>query len=152
MKLFVLLILSVFQLAEKQCPSLPTGMLEAISYTNTQCHHLTDADYTFPADDPTAMPRAYGMMGLVLDGKGCFRENLKTVSQLSGFSVDDILESPYANVLAYAKAFENMAGQMGIQSLKAEDYLPVIEALSELPNTEKKRQAPDEDNALLGLS
>lgn len=142
MKLFVLLFLSVFQLAEKECPSLPTGLLEAVSYTNTQCHHLTDADYTIPADDPTAMPRAYGMMGLVMDGKGCFRENLKTVSQLSGYSTDEILSDPAINVLAYAKACEKMAGQMDIRSSKAEDYLPIIEALSELPIAEKKDEIP----------
>ena len=64
----------VFGLAEKQCPMLPKGLLEAVAFTNTQCHHLTDADYKMPADDPTAMPRAYGMMGLVRDGKGCFRD------------------------------------------------------------------------------
>lgn len=123
----------VFQQAERQCPSLPSGLLRAIAFTNTQCHHLTDADYTFPADDPAAMPRAYGMMGLVLDGKGCFRENLKTVSELSGFPVEAILERPDVNVLAYAKAFERLAGQMDLRSGRAEDYAPVIEALSELP-------------------
>ena len=142
MKLFVLLLLSVFQLAEQQCPSLPKGLLEAVSYTNTQCHHLTDADYTVPADDPSAMPRAYGMMGLVLDGKGCFRENLLTVSQLSGFSVEEIMADPAINVLAYAKACEIMAGRMNIGSGKAEDYLPVVEALSELPLNGKKDEIP----------
>lgn len=142
MKLVILVILSVFQLAEKQCPSVPTGMLEAISFTNTQCHHLTDADYTVPADDPTAMPRAYGMMGLVRDGKGCFRENLKTVAALSGFTEEAILEDPETNVLAYAKAFEKVAAQMGIHSRRAEDYLPVVEALSELPLAEQKDELP----------
>ena len=142
MKLVILVILSVFQLAEKQCPSLPTGLLEAISYTNTQCHHLTDADYTVPADDPTAMPRAYGMMGLVRDGKGCFRENLRSIAVLSGYSEEQIMDNPEINVLAYAKAFEKVAAQMGIRSSKAEDYLPVVEALSELPLADKKDELP----------
>ena len=142
MKLFVLLFLSVFQLAEQQCPSLPKGLLKAVSYTNTQCHHLTDADYTIPADDPAAMPRAYGMMGLVRDGKGVFRENLLTVSQLSGYPVDDILRDPAVNVLAYAKACEKMADRLGVRSSRPEDYLPVIEALSELPLNGKKDELP----------
>jgi N-acetyl-anhydromuramyl-L-alanine amidase AmpD len=142
MKLVILVVLSVFQLAEKQCPSLPTGLLEAISFTNTQCHHLTDADYHHDADDPSAMPRTYGMMGLVRDGKGCFRENLKTVAALSGFSEEEILEDPAINVLAYAKAFEKVAARMNIRSAKAEDYRPVIEALSELPMAEKKDELP----------
>ena len=142
MKLLVLLFLSFFQLAEQQCPGLPTGLLEAVSYTNTQCHHLTDADYSIPSDDPSAMPRAYGMMGLVRDGKGCFRENLFTVSELSGYPVDEILRDPGVNVLAYAKACVKMAGQMDIQSDKAEDYLPVIMALSELPIGRKCDEVP----------
>ena len=142
MKLVILVILSVFQVAERQCPSLPTGLLEAISYTNTQCHHLTDADYHHDADDPSAMPRTYGMMGLVRDGKGCFRENLKTVAMLSGFSEKDILEDPEINVLAYAKAFEKVAAQMGIRSGKVEDCKPVIVELSELPIGQKKDEFP----------
>ena len=132
----------VFQKVEQQCPTLPVGLLQAISQTNTQCHHLTDEDYQVPADDPTAMPRAYGMMGLVSDGKGCFRENLKTVAVLSGYSEQEILDNPFINVLAYARAFEKLAEQMDIRSSKAEDYIPVIEALSELPMAEQKDELP----------
>lgn len=132
----------VFQRVEQQCPTLPVGLLHAISQTNTQCHHLTDADYHIPADDPTAMPRAYGMMGLVSDGKGCFRENLKTVAMLSGCSEQEIFDNPYLNVLAYAQAFEKLAKQMDIRSSKAEDYMPVIEALSELPLADQKDELP----------
>ena len=61
---------------------------------------------------------------------------------MSGFTIDEILEDPNINVLAYAKACELMAGQMGIRSHKAEDYVPVIEALSELPLDEKKDEIP----------
>ena len=132
----------VFQRVEQQCPTLPEGLLHAISQTNTQCHHLTDADYQVAADDPSAMPRAYGMMGLVNDGKGCFRENLKTVAVLSGYSEQEILDNPYINVLAYGRAFEKLAQQRGIRSSKAEDYIPVIEALSELPLADKKDELP----------
>ena len=142
MKLVILLVLSIFQLVEKECPSLPTGLLEAISFTNTHCHHLTDADYKNPADDSTAMPRTYGMMGLVKEGKGYFRENLRTVAELSGYAEQEILDDPYFNVLAYAKACEKMADRMNIHSRKAEDFLPVIEALSELPLSEKKDELP----------
>ena len=142
MKLVLLILLSIFQLAEQQCPSLPTGLLEAISFTNTQCHHLTDADYQVPADDPAAMPRAYGMMGLVRDGKGYFRENLATVAALSGYSEQAILTEPSVNVLAYAKACEKMASQMKIPSKKPVDWMPVIMALSELPMGETKDELP----------
>ena len=133
---------SVFEMAEARCPTLPHGLLKAIAFTNTHEHHLTDADYTSPADDPTAMPRAYGMMGLVKDGKGCFRENLKTVAALSGFTEKEMLESPSANVLAYAKACEKTALQMGVASRDPESWMPVIVALSELPLNTKKDELP----------
>lgn len=103
-----------FEAAYEACPSLPRGVLEAVSYTNTQCHHLTDADYHHEGRD--AMPRAYGLMGLVKDGKGYFRENLHTVSRLSGIAETDILASPEMNVLAYAKALEMGMGVCGFAS------------------------------------
>ena len=132
----------VFEQAEDQCPSLPKGLLRAVSFTNTQCHHLTDADYFASFDDPQAMPRSYGMMGLVKDGKGCFRENLKTVADLSGVSEDEILEDPLANVLAYAKACVKVASLLGIESNKVEQYVPVVEYLSELPQATPRDALP----------
>ena len=47
---------SVFDAAYEACPTIPKGLLEAISFTNTHCHHLTDANYF--NDGPDAMPRA----------------------------------------------------------------------------------------------
>lgn len=133
---------AVFERAEAQCPELPHGLLQAISFTNTQCHHLTDADYSVDADDPGAMPRAYGMMGLVRDGKGWFRENLKTVAVLSGYTEGAILEDPYVNVLAYAKACVKKAKELKIDLGQVTQYVPVIEALSELPFGEKQEALP----------
>ena len=132
----------VFGWAESQCRTLPKGLLEAVAFTNTQCHHLTDVDYTIPADEPTAMPRTYGMMGLVKDGKGCFRENLKTVAELSGFTEQEIMDDPAVNVLAYAKACEKVASMKGIKSNAAEDWMPVVVELSELPMNTKKDELP----------
>ena len=132
----------IFSWAERQCPTLPKGLLEAIAFTNTQCHHLTDADYSTPADDPTAMPRAYGMMGLVKDGKGCFRENLKTVAELSGYPEQEIMDVPAVNVLAYAKACEKTASRMGIASKSPVDWMPVVMELSELPLNNDKDALP----------
>ena len=73
-----------FDKAYQACPDIPQGWLEAISFTNTQCHHLTDANYF--NDGPDAMPRAYGLMGLVKDGKHYFRENLHLVAQPTSVS------------------------------------------------------------------
>ena len=63
-----------FETAYEACPDIPPGLFEAISFTNTHCYHLTDDNYFH--DGPNAMPRAYGLMGLVKDGKNYFRENL----------------------------------------------------------------------------
>lgn len=123
-----------FEVAYKACPDIPRGVLEAISFTNTHCNHLTDDNYF--NDGPDAMPRAYGLMGLVTDGKGYFRENLHLISELSGISEAEILQSPEKNVLAYAKAFERLAEESKATEIKG--YLSVIQLLSELPIGEKK--------------
>ena len=123
-----------FQSAYQVCPDIPQGLLEAISFTNTQCHHLTDANYFH--NGPEAMPRAYGLMGLVKDGKGYFRENLHLVSELSGISEAEILQSPAKNVLAYAKAFDRLVKENKATNIKG--YLAVIQQLSELPIGEEK--------------
>ena len=127
-----------FQTAYQACPDIPQGMLEAVSFTNTHCNHLTDDNYFH--DDPEAMPRAYGLMGLVKDGKGYFRENLPLVSELSGISEADILQNPSANVVAYAKAFSRLAKEDKATDMKG--YLSVIQQLSELPIGEEKDVYP----------
>ena len=129
---------SAFDVAYKACPDIPRGLLEAISFTNTHCNHLTDDNYFH--DGPDTMPRAYGLMGLVKDGKNYFRENLHLVSELSGISEAEILQSPEKNVLAYAKAFERLAKERNAKEIKG--YLSVIQQLSELPIGEEKDVYP----------
>ena len=62
-----------FNAAYNQYPDIPRGMLEAISYTQTHVRHVK------PSEDAscTGMPQYVGIMGLVADGKGVFRENLR---------------------------------------------------------------------------
>ena len=129
---------SAFNAAYEASPDIPRGLLEAVSFTNTHCYHLTDANYF--NDGPDAMPRAYGLMGLVKDGKNYFRENLHLVSELSGISEAEVLESPEKNVLAYAKAFDRLAKESKASDIK--DYLSVIQQLSELPIGEGKDVYP----------
>ena len=129
---------SAFDAAYEACPDVPRGLLEAISCTNTHCHHLTDDNYFH--EGPDAMPRAYGLMGLVKDGKGYFRENLHLVSEISGISEAEILESPEANVKAYAMAFSCLAKESKVSGIKG--YLSIIQQLSELPIGEEKDVFP----------
>ena len=129
---------AAFDAAYEACPDIPRGLLEAVSFTNTHCFHLTDANYS--NDGPDAMPRAYGLMGLVKDGKGYFRENLHLVAELSGISEMEILESPEKNVLAYAMAFSCLAKESKAKEIKG--YLSVVQQLSELPTGEGKDVYP----------
>lgn len=120
-----------FEAAYEACPGVPRGVLEAVSCTNTQCHHLTDADYHH--EGPELMPRAYGLMGLVGDGKGCFRENLHTVAALSGIAASDLMASPEANVRGYAKALEKLLRDCGTERRGFAALRNAVETLSELP-------------------
>ncbi len=129
---------SVFEIAYEACPDIPRGLLEAVSFTNTHCYHLTDDNYFH--EGPDAMPRAYGLMGLVKDGKNYFRENLHFVSKLSGISEAEILEIPEKNVLAYAMAFDRLAKEG--KAIEIKGYLSVVQQLSELPIGEEKDVYP----------
>ncbi len=125
-----------FEAAYAAFPDIPSGVLEAVSFTNTRFRHLTDADYGY-ADDSTTMPRAYGMMGLVANGKHCFRENLHLVSSLSGYDEKRILDDPETNVMAYAEACHKLSETLKIDKTKVESYSIVVQELSELPEGEE---------------
>ena len=111
-------------------PSVPRGMLEAVSYTYTRFMHLVPPD-KLPAEGEA--PYTYGLMGLTLDGQNFFRDNLHYVSELSGISVEDIISSPRDNVVAYAAAYSALQRQLKVCSDRFESQMPVLVALSELP-------------------
>lgn len=118
-----------FEKAYQEHPSIPKGILEAVAFTNTHFSHIT-------ANEPescTGMPRAYGVMGLVLDGKNYFQTNLHTVASLSRFTIDEIISSPEKNILAYADAYEQAQKYLLIDS-KIENQVPVLVFLSEIPD------------------
>ena len=120
-----------FREAYMQYPQLPRGVLEAVSFTYARFQSLTPSD-TLELDE-TAMPRAYGAMGLTLHGKGVFRENLRLVSQLSGYAVEEIVSDSRVAILAYAAAFSRLQASYGLTGDDVGRMLPVLVALSELP-------------------
>ena len=124
--------------AYREYPQLPKGLLEAVSFTNTHFTHLTDADYH--SCEEHNMPRSYGLMGLVADGKGVFRENLHLVSQLSGYAESEILSNPATNVMAYASAFAQKMDEKHCRSLV--DCQEVVKELSELPLGKESDEFP----------
>lgn len=94
---------SYFDEAYQLYPKIPRGVLEAVSFTNTHFNHITHIEGE--EESCIGLPKAYGVMGLILDGKNYFRNNLELVAQLSGYSADEIISDPKKNILAYAKAF-----------------------------------------------
>lgn len=121
---------SVFREAYQLYPSVPRGVLEAVSYTYTRFSHLSPSD---DRKDEGGMPKAYGLMGLTLDGQGFFRDNLRFVSELSGYAVEDIVSSPRDNVVAYAAAYAALQQQLGVRTSSFDAQIPILTALSELP-------------------
>ena len=119
-----------FKEAYSLYPSVPRGMLEAVSFTYTRFTHLVPSEDN---QDAGSVPYTYGLMGLTLDGMGFFRDNLRLVSELSGFSVESIMTSPRDNVVAYAAAYAALHQQLKVCSDRFEAQMPVLVALSELP-------------------
>ncbi|MCB9189736.1 MAG: PKD domain-containing protein [Flavobacteriales bacterium] len=110
-------------------PSVPRGVLEGWSFAMTHFSHL---DENIPASC-FGLPRTYGVMGLTEDGQGYFRNNMIEVSNLSGYSVQEIKNDPQKNILAFASAYEHLLQQFGITSTNPKDHLLVLQALCEIP-------------------
>ena len=124
---------SYFKEAYSLYPTVPRGLLEAVSFTYTRFTHLV------PSEDEMSdghVPCTYGLMGLTLDGRGFFRDNLRLVSELSGFPVESIASSPHASVVAYAAAYASLQQKWGVHADSFEEHIPILKALSELPLSE----------------
>ncbi len=119
-----------FEAAYQANPTVPKGILEAIAFTNTHLKHLSADGH----ESCMSIPRAYGVMGLTLDGKHYFRNNLIFISNLSGISVDEIIESPAKNIMAFAKAYSVIKSQITLYAGSIKDELPILRTLSELPD------------------
>ena len=121
---------SIFNKAYQLYPKVPKGYLEAIAYTQSRFSNIQ------PTQEGSCigLPQAYGVMGLIENGKDYFRNNLITVAELSGYSVDEIKNSPEKNILAYARAYSIYVSENKLGSTAKEQIQPLI-ALSELPLT-----------------
>lgn len=130
---------SFFEEAYNLCPNVPRGVLEAVAFTQT---HIRHANPDLEAPSCIGLPKAYGVMGLVEDGQGYFRNSLQNVASLSGYSAEQIKHSPRINILAYAKAF-NFFGDLvdSVDPREVEVWKSYVCGLSELPTS---RQGADE--------
>tara|TARA_Y100000589_G_scaffold332302_1_gene391488 strand:- start:41393 stop:44095 length:2703 start_codon:yes stop_codon:yes gene_type:complete len=122
-----------YQEAYEIHPQLPKGLLEAQAYVQSRNNHLVPSPQT---QSCIGLPEAFTVFGLIEDGKGYFKNNLQFVSQLSGYSVSEIKNSPRMAILAYAEAIYQLSLQNGINSSNPEDYIGILEQLSFLPNND----------------
>lgn len=132
---------SVFKKAYLLYPGIPSGILEAVAFTQTRFEHRQEIN------PPSCIgyPRTYGVMGLVQDGKGYFRSNLTLVAELSGFSENAIKESAETSVLAYASAFSALQTKYKLRDVEnVKSFKQVLLELSELPLA----KTPEEDYVL----
>jgi len=95
-----------FQSAYQNHPNVPSGVLEAVAWTNTRMQHLENQ-----MESCSGYPKAYGVMGLHDDGKGYFIENGQKVAALSGISVSQQKSDPILQIEAYATALESLLPQ-----------------------------------------
>ena len=124
-----------FAKAYQKNPEIPKGILEAVAFCNTHFKHIQHT--SVQPESCTGIPNAYGVMGLTLDGQNYFANNLVIVSDLSGYSVADIIADPEKNILAWADAYAAVKKSLNITSNTIADQIPVLVSLSELPQATK---------------
>ena len=118
-----------FKTAYQLYPNIPNGMLEAISFTQTRFKHIS----MFEQESCSGLPKSIGIMGLTLDGKNYFRENLKLVSSLSGYSESNIISNPESQLIAYAAAYSALMDSSALDMSEIENHKDILIQLSELP-------------------
>ena len=64
-----------FEKAYSLHPEISRGMLEAVAFCNTRFSHITHN--SSESESCAGIPNAYGVMGMTLDGKKYFNNNLK---------------------------------------------------------------------------
>ncbi len=115
--------------AYQQYPNVPKGILEAVAYKMTHFSHIDNSIQK----SCFQLPSVNGVMGLMDDQTGYFRNNLLLVSQLSGYSVSEIKTNPQKNILAYAAAYNQLMQNMGISPTNINEHDRIITELSEIP-------------------
>ncbi len=119
-----------FEEAYRRYTSIPRGVLEAVSYTYTRFAQMSSDTLE---SNTLSIPRTYSVMGLTLNGKGVFRENLRLVSSMSVFPLSSLILDDRCAILAYASAFSKLQQMYGCYGEDLEKYCPIFVALSELP-------------------
>jgi N-acetyl-anhydromuramyl-L-alanine amidase AmpD len=121
-----------FAEAYQQYPNIPQGVLESTAWSASRLNNMRPQA---PGGDEATMPLRFGIFGLVEDGKGYFKNNLLTVTALSGITAEQFKTDVRLQILAVAKFLSKEAAQQqpGVR-LTAESFAPVLEKLAEIPD------------------
>jgi hypothetical protein len=120
-----------FQQAYQVAPLVPSGLLEAVAWTNTRMVHLENV-----TEGCSGIPVPYGIMGLHEDGKNYFLKNGELVANLSGISIANQKINPESQITAYAIAFSAlMEIEVGVNGdlNNGNAIRNVLHQLSEIP-------------------
>ena len=120
-----------FQTAYSESPNVPSGLLEAVAWTNTHMVHINPA-----LEGCSGIPQAFGIMGLHDDGKGYFNENAALVANLSGITIEEQKNAAANQIEAYAKAFNQLMVDNGVTNPNDPILISrTLGQLSEIPTT-----------------
>lgn len=119
-----------FERAYTLYPAVPKGVLETVSYNNTR---FKDLHPNYTQESCMGLPSYYGIMGLIADGKGYFRENLSLIANHSNIDIASIKTNPVAQVQAYAAAWDNVQKQLPSEWSFTERVVYLFEYFSEIP-------------------
>ncbi len=120
---------SFFNDAYIQYPNVPRGAIEAVSFVNTRFYNITVSSDT----SCTGMPQYLGVMGLIFDGKGYFKENGNFVASINKTDQTEMMKSVRNQILYWTCAFDSISRRMSISGSDIKLYLPVFVELSEIP-------------------
>ncbi|AEW01250.1 N-acetylmuramyl-L-alanine amidase, negative regulator of AmpC, AmpD [Niastella koreensis GR20-10] len=121
-----------FAEAYQQYPNIPQGVLESTAWSASRLNNMNPQA---PGSNEVTMPLRFGIFGLVEDGKGYFKNNLLTVTALSGITTEQFKNDVRLQIMAVAKFLSKEASQQqpGVR-LTAESFAPVLEKLAEIPD------------------
>lgn len=117
-----------FEAAYSAYPEIPKGILEGVAFAQTRIQHISGNN-----QGCSGIPQVSGVMGLTEDGKGYFNDNLRFVSELSGFSIAAIKTNPADNIMAYAAAYSILLEESSIADEDFYGHDQILKTLSEIP-------------------
>lgn len=122
-----------FAKAYARHPGLPSGSLEAIAMSASRwVHQIPEVG----KDTHQHQPPTFGVMGL-RDGSGGFADLLTQAAQASGYTRQQIIDSPEANIVATAALLTQWIAERGAKVARIEDLRPELNRLSAIDQSKR---------------